>query len=158
MEQLIAKLIQDFEEGKTSRRQLIRTLSVAVGAASVAGVTPVAAAESAPLQAAGIDHISYQVADYAKTRDFYAGLLGMKVSADNGKQCNLAVGGLRIIARNGTGGTPKVDHIAYAIENWNHDAMMATLKERGFDPKPEGDSDLQLKDPDGFHVQLLGKK
>lgn len=158
MEQLIAKLLQDFEEGKTSRRQLIRTLAIAASAASVAGVTPAVAAEAAPLKAVGIDHISYRVADYAKTRDFYAGLLGLKVSDDNGKQCNLTLGSLHIIARNAAAPTPTVDHIAYAIDNWNHDAMMADLKRRGFNPQPEGDTDIQLKDPDGYHVQLVPKK
>ena len=158
MEQLIAKLIQDFEEGKTSRRQLIRTLAVTVSAAAVTGVTPALAAEAAPLKAVGIDHVSYQVADYARTRDFYAGLLGLKVSADNGKQCNLALGGLNIIVRNGMGATPTVDHIAYSIDNWNDDAVLAELKRRGLDPKPEGTNSFQVKDPDGYHVQLSARK
>jgi catechol 2,3-dioxygenase-like lactoylglutathione lyase family enzyme len=158
MEQIIAKLIQDFEEGKTSRRQLIRTLAVAVSAASVASVTPAVAAEGSPLHGVGIDHISYQVADYAKTRDFYAGLLGLKVSADNGKQCNLAVGGVNMIVRNGMGATPTVDHMAYSVDNWNDDAVLAELKRRGLDPKPEGVHSFQVKDPDGYHVQLMAKK
>jgi catechol 2,3-dioxygenase-like lactoylglutathione lyase family enzyme len=157
MEQLIAKLIQDFEEGKTSRRQLIRTLAVAASAASVVGVTEAVAADAAPLKAVAINHISYQVADYAKTRDFYSGLLGMKVSADNGKQCNLALGGINIIARNGMGPTPNVDHIAYSIDNWSDDAVLAELKRRGLDPKPEGMNSFQIKDPDGYHAQLSAK-
>lgn len=39
-----------------------------------------------------MNHISYQVNDYVKTRDFYADLLGMKVMGDNGKQCELVLG------------------------------------------------------------------
>ena len=35
METLIAKLLQDFEQGKMNRRQLISSLSVAAAAASV---------------------------------------------------------------------------------------------------------------------------
>jgi catechol 2,3-dioxygenase-like lactoylglutathione lyase family enzyme len=160
VEQLIAKLIQDFEEGRTSRRQLIRSLAVAASAASVIGAnaTPVAAAEAAPLSAVAVNHISYQVADYAKSRDFYAGVLGMKVSADTGKQCNLAIGGVNMIVRNGMGATPVVDHIAYSIENWNDDAVMAALKRHGVEPKAEGTSSVQIKDPDGYHVQLSAKK
>ena len=158
MEQLIANLIQDFEEGKTSRRQLIRTLAVAVGAASVAGLPQAVAADAASLKAVAIDHISYQVADYAKSRDFYSGLLGVKVSADTGKQCNLALGTVNIILRNGTGPTPNVDHIAYSIDNWSDDAILAELKRRGLDPKPEGMHSFQVKDPDGYHVQLSAKK
>ncbi len=158
MEQLIAKLIQDYEEGKTSRRQLIRTLAVAAGTASLAGPPQAIAADVAPLKAVAIDHISYQVADYAKSRDFYSGLLGLKISADTGKQCRLALGTIDIVLRNGTGATPNVDHIAYTIDNWSDDAILAELKRRGLDPKPEGTHSLQVIDPDGYHVQLSAKK
>jgi catechol 2,3-dioxygenase-like lactoylglutathione lyase family enzyme len=157
MEHIIEKLIQDFEEGKTSRRQLVRTLAVAVGAASI-GVTPRIAEAAEPFKAVAINHISYQVADYTKTRDFYSSLLGMKVSEDNGKQCNLAFGDINIVARNTTGATPTVDHIAYSIEDWNKDAILAELKRRELDPKPEGPNSFQIKDPDGYHVQLSPKR
>jgi catechol 2,3-dioxygenase-like lactoylglutathione lyase family enzyme len=158
VEQLIANLIQDFEEGKTSRRQLIRTLAVVAGAASVAGPHQAIAADMPPLKVVGIDHISYQVADYAKSRDFYSGLLGLKVSDDTGKQCRLALGTVDIVLRNGTAATPNVDHIAYTIDNWSDDAILGELKRRGLDPKPEGMHSFQVKDPDGYHVQLSAKK
>jgi catechol 2,3-dioxygenase-like lactoylglutathione lyase family enzyme len=160
MEQLISKLIQDFEEGKTSRRQLVRALAVAAGAAAAISATEGVAvgAEAAPLQVAGINHISYQVQDYAKSRDFYVRLFGAKISNDTGKQCNLAVGGTNMIVRNGTGATPTVDHIAYSIANWTDDAIMAELKRHGLDPKPEGMNSFQVRDPDGYHVQLSAAK
>jgi catechol 2,3-dioxygenase-like lactoylglutathione lyase family enzyme len=157
MEQIIAKLIQDFEEGKTSRRQLIQTLAMATGAVSLAGVAPAVAAEASPVTTVGIDHISYQVADYAKTRDFYVGLFGLKILSDTGKQCMLQIGGIKLVARNGTGATPTIDHIGYAVENWNRDAALAEIRRRGFDAKTEGAGDVQLRDPDGYHVQLTGR-
>ncbi|HEV2445236.1 MAG TPA: twin-arginine translocation signal domain-containing protein, partial [Candidatus Sulfopaludibacter sp.] len=67
MEQIISKLLRDFEEGKVSRRQLIKSLSVAVAAA--AGAVPAVAAEGKGFKAVTVNHISYRVADYAKTRD-----------------------------------------------------------------------------------------
>ena len=57
MEQIIEKLLQSFEEGKMSRRQVIRSLSVAATGAAISGVP---AAEAAPLKTIGIDHISCQ--------------------------------------------------------------------------------------------------
>jgi catechol 2,3-dioxygenase-like lactoylglutathione lyase family enzyme len=158
MEQIIAKLLQDFEQGRMNRRQLIQSLAVTAAAASTIATAPTAAAQNPALAAVGIHHISYQVADYRKTRDLYADLFGMKVSNDNGKQCNLAIGDTFIIARNGTGATPQVDHIAYAIDNWNTAAVEAALKSRGLNPQPEGDNSIQFKDPDGFHVQLSAKR
>src|SRR5579864_2830647 len=97
MESAIAKLLDDFERGRMTRRQLIQ--SIAVVASTAAGTTPAVGASIAPatqaakgFKAVAVNHISYQVNDYAKTRDFYADLFGMKVVGDTGKQCNLILG------------------------------------------------------------------
>ena len=84
MEHIMAKLLQDFEQGKMNRRQLIQSLALAATAAAASAATA-AAADTKVAQAVYINHVSYQVADYAKTRDFYADLFGMKVSKDDGK-------------------------------------------------------------------------
>ena len=76
-----------------SRRQLIQSLAMAATAAAAAGGTTVAAAdEGKGFEAIAVNHISYQVKDYTKTRDFYASLLGMKPIKDDGKQCYLTFG------------------------------------------------------------------
>src|SRR5262249_44945666 len=90
MERVIAKLLQDFEQGKMTRRQLIQSLSLA--AAAAAGIAPAARAAGKPLEALYVNHISYEVNDYKKVRDFYVDLLGMKVTEDDGKQCRLVFG------------------------------------------------------------------
>src|SRR5262249_995451 len=132
MEQIIAKLLQDFEQGKMNRRQLIRSLAVAASAASAAGP---AAAQGKGFKAVTVNHISYQVADYTKPRDFYKDLLGMSVSQDNGRQCYMSFGDTFLLPRNARQGSttpvPRVDHIAYTIENWNKADVEAELKRRG---------------------------
>ena len=94
MEHIIAKLLHDFEHGYMSRRQLIQSLAMAATAAAASGTAPAAAAapDAKGFKAVAVNHISFQVADYGKTRDFYANLLGMKVLKDTGRQCNLAFG------------------------------------------------------------------
>ena len=158
MEHIIAKLLHEFEQGKLSRRDLIKNLTVAATAVSAATATPAAAAESKVLPATNINHVSYQVADYAKTRDFYAGLFGMKVSEDNGKQCRLTFGNDILIVRNRQP-APKVDHIAYTLANWDQDkeAYAEELKRRGH-KIVQGDTktSLHILDPDGFEVQMGG--
>jgi catechol 2,3-dioxygenase-like lactoylglutathione lyase family enzyme len=165
MENIIASLIQKFEEGKISRRELIR--SIAVTASAVSSVPAYAAGEPG-IKAVGIKHISYRAADYAKTRDFYSGLLGMKVLADTATgaslpgggvgRCNLSVGGVDIIVRTAGPGMkpPLVDHICYSIADYNKNQVFALLKQRGLDPQPgkEDPTDITIKDPDGFNVQL----
>ena len=158
MEQIIANLLQDFERGKMTRRQLIQSLALTATAASAVSATPAAAAEARVLKPISINHVSYQVANYAKTRDFYVGLFGMKVSEDDGKQCRLSFGDSILIPRNRTP-APLVDHIAYTISGWDKDkeAIGDELKRRGLEPTGDAKTSFSIKDPDGFHVQIGGK-
>lgn len=161
MENIIAKLLTDFEQGKMSRRQLIRSLAVTASAA--AAIAPaVAAPDEAAFKAVAVNHISYQVADYAKTRDFYVSMFGMKVSQDNSRsQCYLAFGDTFLLPRNARQGAttgPKVDHIAYTIDNWDKDKVKAELERRGLTPRPDTENSFHVKDPDGFDLQISGKE
>jgi len=119
---------------------------------------PATAAEGKVLNATNINHVSYQVADYARTRDFYAGLFGMKVSEDNGKQCRLSFGDNILVVRSRPP-APKVDHIAFTLANWDEEkeAVEAELKRRGL-KIVQGDTktSLHILDPDGFEVQMGG--
>ena len=164
MENLIAGSLKDFEEGKMSRRQLIQRLALVAVAVPVTG-TAASAQSGKGFKTIALDHISYQVADYRRTRDFYAGLMGMTVTRDNGKTgCDLVFGGVsRLNARNhpqqsGPNPKPTVDHIAYWIENWDTDKVKAELERRGLRPTPEGGgyAGWHVKDPDGLDVQISG--
>ena len=161
MEYIIGKLLQDFEQGKMTRRQLIQTLALTATAASTVGTAEAAVAANATY----INHVSMQVADYTKSRDFYAGLFGMKVTNDDGKtQCRLTFGDNIVIARNVSsrpGGKIGVDHIAYTLANWDTDkavkpAVEAELKRRGLMIRTTEGS-FHVQDPDGFEVQMGGK-
>jgi catechol 2,3-dioxygenase-like lactoylglutathione lyase family enzyme len=161
MEHIISRLLREYEDGRVTRRQLIRTLAVAAAATSTVGT-----AEAAPANALSINHVSMQVADYTKTRDFYAGLFGMKVSDDDGKtQCRLTFGDNILIPRNASsrpGGKAGVDHISYTLANWDSDpkvkpAVEAELKRRGLNIRVTEGS-FHVQDPDGFEVQMGGKK
>ena len=160
MEKIIAKLVQAFEQGKLSRRQLIQNLTVAAAAVSGAAPTPATAAEGKVIRATNINHVSYQVTDYARSRDFYAGLFGMKISDDNGKQCRLSFGDNILIVRNRQP-APKVDHMALTLANWDEEKeeVAAELKRRGL-KIVQGDTktSLHILDPDGFEVQMGGLK
>ena len=160
MESVIAKLLQNFEQGKMNRRQLIQSLSVAAAAAAAAaGMAPEARAAGKPLEALYVNHISYQVNDYKKVRDFYVDLLGMKITEDDGKQCRLVFGNNILIPRNrANGGPAKVDHIAYTITNWDteKDGLEAELKRRKLEYTGSAKTSFQVKDPEGMGVQFGG--
>ena len=186
MEHIIAKLLQDFEQGKMNRRQLIQSLALAATASAAVGSAPASAADGrAPVKAVAFNHISYEVHDYTQIRDFYAGLFGMQVSNDDGTNCYLSFGNNILIPRNRPASypTPRVDHIAYTIANWDTDknvkpSLEAELKRRGVElieggPEPgiphatkspefaakmkAGVPGIHIKDPAGFKVQIGGK-
>lgn len=81
---------------------------------------------------------------------------------DNGKQCELILGDTNtfVIPRNAPAGgeTPRVDHIAYTIENWDKDAVKAELERRGLNPQPDTENSFHVKDPNGFDLQISGKE
>src|SRR5579884_1504851 len=81
---------------------------------------PAPVASKSPLKAVGINHISYQCADYKKVRDFYTDLFGVPVSKDDGKQAYLWLGDAYIVVRNNADGNPKpvVDHFGWTVANW----------------------------------------
>ena len=164
MENIIAELLKDFEQGKMSRRQLIQSLAL-VAAAAVPGTSASAAPSGKGFKAFSLDHISYQVADYKRTRDFYADLMGMTPSRDNGASgCDLNFGGnQRLVVRNhpkesGPNPKPTVDHVAYWIDDWDTDKVKAELERRGLSPSLDGGgyASFNMKDLDGFGLQISG--
>jgi hypothetical protein len=126
MENVIAKLVQDFEQGKMSRRQLVQSLTIT--AAATAGLVPAARAAQAPaptgkLEAGYVNHISYSVSDYAKCRDFYADLLGMRVTNDDGMQCRLVFGSNILIPRKPGHGPAGEGGPSPTVINWDRERM-----------------------------------
>ena len=161
MEHVIAKLLHDFEDGKMTRRQLIQSLALAATAAT-ASATSTAAPSAGVLKATYLNHVGYQVADYAKSRDWYAELFGMKVLSDDGKKANLGVGESQLILHpRKSPTTPVVDHVCLTIANWDtdksvKDAVEAELKRRGLKTRTSEHS-FHFSDPDGFELQVGGK-
>jgi catechol 2,3-dioxygenase-like lactoylglutathione lyase family enzyme len=179
METVISQLLKDFEGGKMSRRQLIQSLALAALAGSAAGSA--GAQTRNGFTTMHLDHISYLVPDYRRARDFYAGLMGMAVVGDNGKDyCQLQFGDARVdgararafvSVRNTQAQAgqpanpgPRLDHVAFKIDNWDTNRVKAELERRGLKPRLQaggpGDTpnyvSFHVTDPDGFEVQISG--
>lgn len=162
MEHVVAKLLHDFEDGKMTRRQLIQSLTLAATAASAANAAAAAGTGAALLKATYLNHVGYQVADYGKSRDWYAELFGMKVLLDDGRKANLGVGESQLIFHpRKTPTTPVVDHVCLTIANWDTDKNVKgqvedELKRRGLKIRTTEHS-FHFSDPDGFELQVGGK-
>ena len=156
MENIISKLLTDFEKGKMTRRQLVQSLAMVSMTASAVSAAP----EGKGFKAISVNHISFSVPDYAKTRDFYADLMGMKVEKDDGKECYLTFGDTSLIARKTRqpDNKPYIDHMCYTISDWDGKAVQAELKRRGLNPRPgQNEYSFEVKDPDGFGLQIAAK-
>src|SRR5947207_7301392 len=112
MESVIAGLLQEFENGRLTRRQLIQSLALAAAAAAPGGTllaqgaqkasTIPAPNDAAPWKTVWLDHISYAVSDYRKSAAFYRDLMGWEIKNDEGqRQATLKIGDIgEIIIRN----------------------------------------------------------
>ena len=186
MERIIGKLVQEFEHGRLSRRELIQGLAALATSAMATSPAAAVQSEGRVFKATAFNHVSLQVADYRKARDFYSSLFGMKVAFDNGGECELQFGNNILIVRNrdrgmrqsaaqalGTSGTPRVDHIAYTVAGWDTDpsvqpALKAELQRRGLKvqeptrvhaPITQGSGkSFIVPDPDNFPVQMGGEE
>jgi catechol 2,3-dioxygenase-like lactoylglutathione lyase family enzyme len=161
MEKIVDEILGEFEQGRISRRQLVQSLALGMTAAAVATRAAAAPAARTGFRAVAVNHISFGVADYARTRDFYADLLGMQVSGDDGKQCYLKFGNDSFLIPRKTqdpAGKPFVDHICYTIENWDKGAVEAELRRRGLNPEPDTDESFHVRDPDGYRLQIGSAK
>lgn len=150
MEKIVVELLDDFERGRITRRQLVQSIVLGM-------MAPAALAEGrGGFKAISVNHISLQVADYRRSRDFYADLLGMKASNDTGDQVDLTFGDTVLIARNAkdAGAAPLVDHVAYSIGDWERERVKDELTKRGLNPEPDFQGSFHVRDPDGYRVQI----
>jgi catechol 2,3-dioxygenase-like lactoylglutathione lyase family enzyme len=164
----------EFEGSKTDRRQMLRALGLIATGACAASVVPKAAAAfaaSAAQSAAGggkvfpvttVNHLALAAANYAKSRDFYLDLFGMRVAWDDGNQCALEFGSHT--SPNGMyirplrpGEKPTVGHIAFGIPNFmsHKAAMKAELERRGVkNIRPDGEKGWSCDDPAGYLLNV----
>src|SRR5207237_5261688 len=112
MEDALARLFNDFDCGKISRRRLLQVLGGTVVAAPMAAfgqgrcgganagtpgcnTTPLAAPfESTGWKTVLLDHFSVQVVELEKEAAFYNALMGWKVRSNDGKTIVMDIGNL----------------------------------------------------------------
>jgi catechol 2,3-dioxygenase-like lactoylglutathione lyase family enzyme len=166
MDRIVTELLKDFESGKISRRRLMQSLAIGAvaTAASAASVAPTEAAVEKGFKATAVNHVSYNVPDYAKSRDFYMDLLGMRLTFDDGTQCALDFGSLKtpdslyIRKIKQPGDKASVDHLALSVANFKSAEVEAILKSHGQTPKYDGDAAWTAWDPDGYVFQVCAEE
>jgi len=162
--ELAEQLIEDFEQGRLSRRQLVARL-IGLGAAvatfpgtgwaqEAAGQR--AAAAKPTFQAQGLNHIALDVSDVARSNEFYGKHLGLHVIRGDNNASFLGADRdffLTLFRAE----RPGLNHYCYTIEKYDADDVMERLAAAGLRPRREGNR-VYFPDPDGITVQLAGPR
>ena len=158
MDSYINSMVDQYDRGRLSRRQLITTLT---GFAAVAGLVPGAGAavhpgavqdtDTSTFQATALNHIALSVTDVGRSRDFYVKHLGLKVTRDGRNSCFLNVGPnfLALFRARQAG----LNHYCYTVKGYTADSAAETLQAAGFKPR-RAENRVYFDDPDGLEVQL----
>jgi catechol 2,3-dioxygenase-like lactoylglutathione lyase family enzyme len=184
MEAFAAVKLQEFEQGKISRRKLIETL-VAAATATTATTAGAKAAEEPAVKVVSVNHISYTNPNYRQAADWYSKVFNLQQVNDDGHNVNLPfgnqgtqpygvnardVGPTFLICRTreltGTIGTtgvqrPKatcvVDHMAYTVADFDRERVKADLIAMGVEKVRDGGAfSLHMADPFGYDIQISG--
>jgi len=182
MEAFAAVKLQEFEQGKISRRRRIETL---VAAATATGATAAQAAEQPATKVVSVNHITYTNPNYRQAADWYSKVFNLEQVNDDVHNMNLPfgkmgeqpygltakdVGPTFLICRTreltGTIGTtgvqrPKatcvVDHMAYTVADFDRERAKAELKSLGVENVKDGGMfSLHMTDPFGYDIQMSG--
>jgi catechol 2,3-dioxygenase-like lactoylglutathione lyase family enzyme len=151
MDSIISHLLNRFEQGALTRRELAQGLTML----AAAGTTAAVAQEAVDFKTADIDHISIHVADMQRSIDFYKKMFGFTVVSEDKPREIVRLGNKGILVSLNHGGPAGViDHYAIGIPRFNKDAVEAHFKARGATPLQGDYAGLHVKDPDGINVQV----
>src|SRR5215831_16472136 len=154
MELLVEKMLDDFERGVLSRRQLAATLTGMAAAAAM----PTAALAAPSLKAITLNHVTVKVPNLAKTSKFYQDFFGMKL-AQQSETIHILSVGKSFFGIEQKPDVAALDHFDFGLEGWDAKAMRAKVAAHGLQVTPgsRGDEEsFKFNDPDGFVVQVNG--
>ena len=149
-------LVDDFERGVLSRRQLVSRLTgLGAALAAMSGAAEARAVEAGTFDATGLNHIALNVRSVPASRDWYIKHLGLKVMRDGGEDNCFLGSGEGFFLTLFKGEKPGLNHYCYSIKGYDPDKAEETLKSAGLKPRREGDR-LYFPDLDGIEVQIAG--
>jgi catechol 2,3-dioxygenase-like lactoylglutathione lyase family enzyme len=153
MDSVIDRVVDDYDRGRLSRRQLIAHLAALAGAAAGAPALAQGAAAGEPtFKAVDLNHIALSVTDIDRSRDFYMRHLGLELASQGGGSCFLRCRQRDFVALF-KAQRPAMDHYCFAIETYDAAAAVERLKAAGITARRHDDR-VYFDDPDGLEVQV----
>ncbi len=153
MEAEITNLVERFERGRLTRRQLIGRLT---GLAAAMSAAPAAAAlgpkgKNATFKATDVNHVALTVTDIARSRAFYEEHLGLETTRAGSTSSFLSCGTDFLALFKGK--VAGLHHYCYSIADYAPDTAVKRLEAVGLKPERRGNR-VYFKDPDGIEVQV----
>ncbi|GAB5498594.1 MAG: hypothetical protein PsegKO_09050 [Pseudohongiellaceae bacterium] len=158
----INALLDQYEDKKLSRRELIGSLLAATSALSL---PQSGQAQSTSPAAIGrsMNHVSLSVSDVNRSADFYSSVLGMNIISRPGNGgLNMGLGEESFLGLYEFANPGSMHHLCIGVENYDPDALAARLADHGIEARinrnpanrTSGGDQLYFNDPDGISVQL----
>jgi catechol 2,3-dioxygenase-like lactoylglutathione lyase family enzyme len=151
----VTAMVDQFVEGRLTRRELVRRLSVLVAAAA-AGAPDLARAEQAAstFQALGLNHLALRVTDLDRSQAFYERHLGMTRIPSGAASPRLMACGPHVLNLF-SATVPQMDHVCFTVPDYDAKVAAARLRAQGLVPEVEDDR-VHFRDPDGYRLQVGG--
>jgi catechol 2,3-dioxygenase-like lactoylglutathione lyase family enzyme len=183
MESFYATKLDEFAQGKLSRRALLETLTLAATTAAATSASAAPAPDPA-LKISLVNHISYNCPDFKKGADWYSkvfnldqiGASKIDVALPFGKKGEKPMGvtagdvplthliiRTRDLNAPAEGGAPRrksqavIEHIGYTVADFDREKAKADLKALGVENVRDGGLySLHMTDAFGYDVQISG--
>ena len=145
----IDRLLDEYDRGKVSRRGLMAALAPLLAA------VPAQAADM--LTVKSINHVSLNVTDIEKSREFYQNLFGAPIVSKQSNGTNIAMGPVSFLGLYKMGPTaPAIHHVCFGLEQSVEQAG-SFLEKHSVKPQirdRDGVKELYFRDPDNIMIQL----
>ena len=164
MTDAISLLVQRFQNGQLTRRELVTALAALFAATEGAAQT-----SGPPVAARTLNHVSISVTDIKRSVDFYQSLFGMRIISQQGTGNNPIAGGDGSVVNLAPGAGPEflgiyqgkpvgdIGHFCLGVQKFDADRVLTALQARGVKAtlRTRGQSrEIFLTDPDNISVQL----
>lgn len=157
MKPVISDLVESYERGTLSRRDLIQGLTMLVAAAGAGKAIAQSAPAAAPaFTTKGVDHICVRVRDLKRSADFYQSVYGLTPMGEDKEHRIVRLGANRRVYVSLRQDEPygQIDHFALSLENFNKDAVTKKLNDLGHKTYEDWEYGFYIKDPDDAVVQM----
>ncbi len=145
----IEGIVEDYDRGRISRREMIAYLG-AFAAAMAVGSKAVGA-EPGTFRANGLNHIALNTPDIAVSRDFYVEHLGLKVVREGASNCFMTCDDNFVaLFRSSNSG---LNHFCFSVDDYDVADAAEKLSAKGLKSRRAGNR-IYFNDPHGIEVQL----